>query len=50
MFNEATPFYHNLAQQFLVLAGLTEAGRADLSRLDAASVERFVEGHPPGEF
>jgi hypothetical protein len=48
-FNEATPFYQDMAARFLVSTGLTAEGRADLRRVHGASLEKFVEEHPPGE-
>jgi hypothetical protein len=48
-FNEATPFYQDLAAKFLASAGLGEEGVADLRRVAGADLERVVEEHPPGE-
>jgi len=48
-FGEAGPFYRALAAKFLIPTGVTVTGRADLRKVKAAALERFVERHPPGE-
>ncbi|MBB5318012.1 hypothetical protein [Tunturibacter empetritectus] len=48
-FGEATPFYQDMAARFLISTGLSDTGRPDLRKVKAASLEQFVEEHPPGE-
>jgi hypothetical protein len=48
-FNEATPFYQDLAGRFLASTGLDEDGLADLRRVHGADLEALVEQNPPGE-
>jgi hypothetical protein len=48
MFSEATPFFQNLAAEFLILTSLSKSGEADLGKVKPARLERFVEQHPPG--
>jgi hypothetical protein len=44
---EATPFFQNLAAEFIVSQGTTDAAEFDLRKLNAASLKRFIEENQP---
>jgi hypothetical protein len=46
MFGEAAPFFGRLAARFIIIHATT-GSQIDISRIDAKSLQRFVEENPP---
>lgn len=47
MFGEATPFFRELAAQFIAAHGMTSSSEADLTKCKSEYLQLFVEKHPP---